>query len=317
MANKAVFLDRDDTLIHDPGYINDPDQVELIEGVPQALIELRRLGYKLIIVSNQSGVARGIVTEKKLAEIHERLEQLLAEQGAKLDKIYYCPYHPEGAVAKYRKHSDCRKPKPGMILTAAEEMDIDPAESWLVGDSSHDIEAGKSAGCTTILIQNATHNRTLEPGQTEPDYMAVNMKEVVNIIKKHIRNRQDMEIEKTEKKQTDNKVEPLMPYASKPEPIKETEETEQPTSQPAKQQQLLAEILDQLRRNQRSEMFGEFSVTRFMAMTVQVIVLACLLISVWLLMSPTRQADTVLISLVFALVFQMMALTFFVMQRQK
>ena len=125
MANKAIFLDRDDTLIEDPGYISGPEQVKLLDGVPEALIEFGAMGYKLIVVSNQSGVARGIVTEKALDEIHDRLKRLLAEKGAHLDGIYYCPYHPEGLVRKYRKESEDRKPNPGMLLTAADQMDID------------------------------------------------------------------------------------------------------------------------------------------------------------------------------------------------
>ena len=116
MPDKAIFLDRDDTLIEDPGYINDAAQVRLVRGVAAALVELKALDYRLVVVSNQSGVARGIVTEQVLGEIHDRLKQLLAEKGAYLDQIYYCPYHPEGAVAKYRKESDWRKPKPGMLL---------------------------------------------------------------------------------------------------------------------------------------------------------------------------------------------------------
>ena len=100
MPNKAVFLDRDDTLIEDPGYINNPDQVKLLAGVSEALVELRDMGYKLVVASNQSAVARGIISEKMLGEIHSRLRELLAHKGAYLDHIYYCPYHPEGVVPK-------------------------------------------------------------------------------------------------------------------------------------------------------------------------------------------------------------------------
>ena len=91
MPDKAIFLDRDDTLIEDPGYVNHPDQVKLLNSVATALIELRTMGYKLVVASNQSAVARGIITEKVLNEIHDRLSQLLAEKGAVLDRIYYCP----------------------------------------------------------------------------------------------------------------------------------------------------------------------------------------------------------------------------------
>jgi D-glycero-D-manno-heptose 1,7-bisphosphate phosphatase len=321
MANKAVFLDRDNTLIEDPGYISHPDQVKLLEGVPEALSELKRMGYKLIVVSNQSAVARGIITEKALAQIHERLEGLLAHQGAALDKIYYCPDHPDGAIPRYRKENPWRKPAPGMLLAAAEEMDIDLTDSWLVGDSARDIDAGKSAGCRTILIQNAAHSRTIEPGVTSPDYTAVNIKEVANIIKQHIRARQKMEIEQTEIKQDRTKIEPLITQHSTERPQPDTKE---PSARPAMQskghltaEQLLTDILEQLRKNQRVEMFAEFSITRLIAGIVQVVVVFCLLISFWLLMSPNRQPASILIALVFAMVFQVMALTFFIMQGKK
>ena len=106
MSNKAIFLDRDNTIIEDPGYINNPDQVKLLEGVTEPLSELKAMGYKLVVVSNQSAVARGIVTEEALGQIHKRLEQLLAEKGVSLDRIYYCPYHINGVIPKYRKDSD-------------------------------------------------------------------------------------------------------------------------------------------------------------------------------------------------------------------
>jgi len=315
MANKAVFLDRDRTLIEDPGYISHPDQVKLLEGIPEALIELKHMGYKLVVVSNQSAVARGIITEQTLTQIHERLEQLLARQGAALDKIYYCPDHPDGVIPMYQRESTWRKPQPGMLLAAAEDLDIDLTESWVVGDSSRDIDAGKSAGCKTILIENASHNRTVEPGVTSPDYIAVNMKEVANIIKKHNRSGQKMEAEKTQTTEDRPKTQPLItPLVTDHQPA---QNTQPPPAQPTTQEQLLTEILEQLRRNQRAQMFAEFSVTRLIAGIVQVIVLFCLLISIWLLMSPARQSDALMIALGFALVFQVMALTFFIMQGQK
>ncbi len=195
MSDKAIFLDRDDTLIEDPGYINNPDQVKLMDGAAEALIELRNMGYELVVVTNQSGVARGIVTEQVLAEIHNRLKQLLAEKGAFLDQIYYCPYHPEGVVAKYRRESELRKPNPGMLLTAAEEMDIDLAASWVIGNSARDVQAGLRAGCKTILIEHSYEQRPPRPGEPAPHYKSVNIKEAVNIIKKHIRSSRDRQIE--------------------------------------------------------------------------------------------------------------------------
>ncbi len=178
-------------LIEDPGYINNPDQVKLLEGVTEALSELKAMGYKLVVVSNQSAVARGIVTEEVLGQIHKRLEQLLAEKGVSLDRIYYCPYHPDGVIPKYRRDSDQRKPNPGMLLAAGKDMDIDLTESWMVGDSPSDIEAGARAGCRTIMVDSRTHEQKIQPGEPGPDYRAVNLKEVVNIIKMRVRSGQE------------------------------------------------------------------------------------------------------------------------------
>ncbi|MHC4536881.1 MAG: D-glycero-alpha-D-manno-heptose-1,7-bisphosphate 7-phosphatase [Planctomycetota bacterium] len=360
MSDKAIFLDRDDTLIEDPGYISNPEQVKLLTGVPRALIELKALGYKLVVVTNQSAVARGIVTEKGLGEIHKRLEQLLAEKNAFLDGIYYCPYHPDGAVKKYRQESELRKPNPGMLLKAAEEMDLDLDQSWCVGNSSSDIEAGLRAGCKTILIDLPSRRQQLKPNDPRPDYKAINIKEVVNIIKKHLRSSIEAEAEtKTEPeeqaesiKQETEKVpeaaEPVeqeteqIPEAVEPasqaaelnpevaEPVFPVEEQqfEQPLeetqAEPTEQditsegtEQLLKSINTQLKSMQRTDMFGEFSIMRLIAGIIQVIVLFCLLISMWFLISPDRQDSSVFIALGFAMVLQLMSLTFYIMHGRK
>lgn len=191
MSTKAIFMDRDDTLIEDPGYLSDPGQVKLLPGVPWALIQLKDMGYKLVVVTNQSAVARGIITENVLRKIHDRLEYLLAQQNARLDAIYYCPYHPEGNVAKFRRDSDCRKPNPGMLLTAADELDIDLAESWMIGNAGHDVEAGLRAGCKTILIDLPSRQKQVRPDDPAPHYRAVNIAEAANIIKKYNRRPED------------------------------------------------------------------------------------------------------------------------------
>jgi len=318
MSNKAIFLDRDDTLIEDPGYINHPDQVKLLDGIDKSLIELKAMGYKLIIVSNQSGVARGIVSEQALDEIHNRLKQLLAEKGAPLDRIYYCPYHPDGVIAKYRKESDWRKPNPGMLLAAADEMDIDLSQSWMIGNSSRDVEAGLQAGCKTILTNHPSHYKEHKLGEPNPDYRAVNIKEAVNIIKKHRRSASENPIQNQPLPQILTK--PLLQTAEEPHQPQPAE----PKAAPAEQnisgnrsEQLLDCILEQLKSMRRNDMFGEFSITRLMAGIVQIIVLLCLLISIWFLMSPTRQDNTVLITLAFAMVLQVMALTFYIMHGRK
>ena len=145
--NKAVFLDRDKTIIEDKeGYINDPTKVKLLPGAAEAIKKLNKNSFKVIITTNQSGVGRNYFTEKDLTLIHQKMIELLQKEGAHLDDIYYCPHHPEEACS-------CRKPLPGMIVEAAIEHDIDIKESYCIGDSERDIEAGKTAGCKTILIK--------------------------------------------------------------------------------------------------------------------------------------------------------------------
>lgn len=152
---KAVFLDRDHTVINDPGYLADPAGVRLMPGAIMALRGLMGAGYKLVVVTNQSGVARGLLTEETLEKIHQEMRRQLEQGGVKLDGVYYCPFHPEGLVEKYRRESELRKPQPGMLLQAAKELDLDLAASWMIGDSPRDIEAGRRAGCKTILLRVA------------------------------------------------------------------------------------------------------------------------------------------------------------------
>jgi D,D-heptose 1,7-bisphosphate phosphatase len=322
MSDKAIFLDRDNTLIKDPGYINDPDQVQLLDGVAEALNELKALEYKLIVVTNQSAVARGIVTEKVLGEIHNRLEELLAEQNAFLDRIYYCPYHPEGTVPEYSKESDCRKPSIGMFEKAAAEMDLDLGQSWCIGDSSRDVEAGRQAGCKTILIDKPSHQKasgtSLSFEKIKPDYKAINMKEAVNIIKKHLRSfagNQNLTepVEANTAESNPRADEPASQIEEKlPQP-----EVQEPQTSTDRMEELLNSILMQLKSMQRDDMFSEFSVMRLMAGMVQVVVLFCLLITLWFLMSPARSDNSVFMALGFATVFQLMALTFYLMQGKK
>jgi D-glycero-D-manno-heptose 1,7-bisphosphate phosphatase len=183
MSQKAVFLDRDDTLIHDPGYISKPEQVKLVSGAAHALWQLKKMGFLVIIVSNQSGIARGLITPEQLEEVHRRLNDLLASEGVYPDGIYHCPYHPEGTVAPFNCDSDLRKPKPGMLLLAAREKAIDLSQSWMIGDSYRDIEAGRAAGCHTILVDVPGKPRIKQADEPEPERKAVNLREAVNIIR--------------------------------------------------------------------------------------------------------------------------------------
>jgi len=151
---KAVFLDRDGTVIEDIGYIDSCDKVRFLPGVGEAIGLLNKNGFKVIVMTNQAGVARGYFTEETVKEINEYVKASLAEQSAIIDEIYYCPHHVEGVIEEYRKECYYRKPNPGMIEKAVAEYGIDLEESFLIGDNLSDIEAGYRAGCKTILLDS-------------------------------------------------------------------------------------------------------------------------------------------------------------------
>lgn len=144
---KAFFLDRDGVINVEVDYLSDPDKAELIPGVPEALREIHAHGFLAIVVTNQSGVARGMYTQNEVNAVHRRIDELLAAAGAKVDGWYFCPHHP-----KHTGPCDCRKPAPGMLLQAAREHEIDLANSVMVGDRLSDLEAGRAAGCRTVWL---------------------------------------------------------------------------------------------------------------------------------------------------------------------
>ena len=183
MSQKAIFLDRDDTLIDDPGYIQTPEQVKLLPGAAEALMQFKKMDYLLVIVTNQSAIARGYIDERQLDEIHNRLRNLLAGEGVNVDGLYYCPFHPEGVVKDYTMESNLRKPDSGMLEKAAAELDIDLSQSWMIGDSYRDVKAGKKAGCQTILVDVPGKTREMRTDDPTPDRKAVNLREAVNIVR--------------------------------------------------------------------------------------------------------------------------------------
>ena len=153
---KAIFLDRDGTINKYVGFLKDINDFELLPDVSKAIRKINNSGYLAIVVTNQPVIARGDVTVEQLNEIHNKMETLLGNDGAYLDAIYYCPHHPDkgfkGEVKELKIECECRKPKPGMLLQAAKDFNIDLKKSWIIGDSKNDIQAGKNAGCKTALI---------------------------------------------------------------------------------------------------------------------------------------------------------------------
>ena len=153
---RAIFLDRDGTINRYVGFLRDIEQFELLPGAAEAIRRINASGYLAIVVTNQPVIARGEVTREQLREIHDKMETLLGREGAYVDAIYYCPHHPHrgypGEVAELKINCGCRKPKPGLLLQAAEDYNIDLTKSWMIGDSENDVQAGRAAGCRTMRI---------------------------------------------------------------------------------------------------------------------------------------------------------------------
>jgi D-glycero-D-manno-heptose 1,7-bisphosphate phosphatase len=157
-ASPAVFLDRDGVLIEDADLVTRTQDVRLLPGVPHSVRSLKAEGYQLIVVSNQTVVARGLATEAEVQAVNSYLNRLLEEAAeSRLDAFYFCPHHPKATLVQYRVACDCRKPRAGMLLQAAREWSLDLTASFMVGDRITDIIAGARAGCRTVLVQTGRH----------------------------------------------------------------------------------------------------------------------------------------------------------------
>lgn len=164
---KAIFLDRDGTINKYVGFLRKPEELELLPGVAETIKKINHSGYLVVVVTNQPVIARGEVTLDSLEEIHNKMETELGKQGAYLDAIYFCPHHPhkgfEGEISELKFDCDCRKPKPGMLLKAAEDFNIELSNSYMIGDSDSDVEAGKAAGCrNSIKIEEGDLLKTVK-----------------------------------------------------------------------------------------------------------------------------------------------------------
>jgi len=281
MPNKAVFFDRDHTLIEDPGYLREPDAVRLMPGAADAVRRLRDAGYKIIVVTNQSGVARGFLDEPTLDAIHARMKQLFADQGAPIDAIYYCPYldGPEAVIERYRRDSELRKPRPGMFLLAAREHDIDLKASWAVGDSPRDADAGKAAGCRTVhivrgsgLAQNAS-----------ADFIVTSLAEAANCI-------------------LNRRSDPCTPAP--------------PPAVNARSERLLEEIAEHLRAWSRRRMMDDFTFARLAGAVAQIVAIVAAFFAITAMLDP--QPDVFPAHRWLAAIFlQLLALTLFSLHRHR
>lgn len=179
---KAIFLDKDGTLIKDVPFNVNPELIELEDNCLKGLKLLQEAGFLLIIISNQAGVAHGYFREGDLKAVKSKIKELLSAYSIQLDDFYYCPNHPQGRIQKYRVTCYNRKPEPGMLFEAALAHSIDLSQSWMIGDILHDVEAGNKAGCKSILINNGHETEWLWNEFNRPDYVAKNINQAANHI---------------------------------------------------------------------------------------------------------------------------------------
>jgi D,D-heptose 1,7-bisphosphate phosphatase len=187
MADYAVFLDRDGTLNEDPGYLGDPDKVKLFPDTGEALSILKnKLNFKLIVISNQSGIVRGLITKEDVEAVNNKINELLIDYNVEIDAFYYCPYHPEFNT---EEECSCRKPSPEMVLKAAKDYNVELDESYLIGDAVSDIECGINSGIKTILVKTGYGNEsfyTLQKLNKIPTFVAGNILEACTFIENDI-----------------------------------------------------------------------------------------------------------------------------------
>lgn len=180
--NAAIFLDKDGTLVEDVPYNVDPAGIRIYPEVVAALTALSAQGYKLLVVSNQPGIAHGYFDRQAVENAGAHLLRMLQDRGAHVDAFYYCPHHPQGVVEQYATRCDCRKPQPGLLLRAAREHDVDPGASWMIGDILNDVEAGKRAGCRAVLVDRGNETEWLSGKWRQPDLTANNLDEALHYI---------------------------------------------------------------------------------------------------------------------------------------
>jgi len=191
MGRPAVFLDRDGTIIREVDYLRRVEDLRLLPHAAAAIRRLNEAGLPVVVTTNQSGIARGMLTEKDLTAIHDVLQKRLAARGAHLDAIHFCPHHPDAGQGPYRRRCRCRKPAPGMLVQAAKDLDLDLDRSYAVGDSERDLLAGRKVGCRTVLVQTGYGRKTQAEatGPLPADHIARNLSQAVEWILQERRRR--------------------------------------------------------------------------------------------------------------------------------
>ncbi|MCW8850408.1 MAG: HAD family hydrolase [Melioribacteraceae bacterium] len=183
MANKAIFLDRDGTINIDTGYIGNPNLIELYSGVVEGIKLLKdKYGFLIVVISNQSGITRGLITHEDVDKVNKRINEILESGNTKIDAFYYCPYHPE---FDSKEKCNCRKPSPKLVFDAAEELDVELKKSFFIGDKISDSECGINAGMCSILVTNTISDaelNVLKNSQNSPNFISSNFLDAVKYI---------------------------------------------------------------------------------------------------------------------------------------
>lgn len=179
MMNKAIFLDRDGVINEENGYITKWEDFKILPQVVESIRLLKEQGFLIIVITNQSGIAKGLCTEEDVCSIHQKFNEFLAQYSTSVDGFYFCPHHPNGIVKEYSITCHCRKPENGMILEAAEELNIDLSSSYLIGDAERDIIAGKQSGLTTLRVMTG---HTIKTGETLPNFLVEDIYEATQMI---------------------------------------------------------------------------------------------------------------------------------------
>ena len=185
----AVFFDRDGTLNEEVDFLTDPGQLRLIAGAGDAVRAVNESGLPACVISNQSGIARGLISEADLVPIHEEFRAQLGARGARIDRIYYCPHHPTQGIDPYRVECECRKPRPGMLQQAARELELNLSRSYVIGDRIVDVQAAKNVGARGILVLTGYGITAMEECRAQgvvPDYIAPSVREAVNYVLKDL-----------------------------------------------------------------------------------------------------------------------------------
>lgn len=293
-GRRAVFFDRDNTLLHDPGYLKDPAHVRLIDGAAEVTARLRRAGYAVVVVTNQSGVARGLMAESDVAAVNARMQDLLIAGGGGLDGVYFCPYldGPDAVREEFRRDSELRKPRPGMLEVAARELGLDLSRSWMVGDSSRDIEAGRAAGCSTVFVG---------PGgqAARADAVAPNLTAAAQHILANT---------------------PPEPPPS-PNPVSPENFPPKPPTPPPGESTTMNAVLEELRLMRRDRQFDDFSVGRLAGSIAQAFAAIAILWGLYAAVdvgpNNPSAATNATIRLLAGIAFQVLALTWFSAARRK